>query len=103
MPFEKGKATEGAGRKGYEIESENLRRMNDIVRSDLLLIKKLQKKEELSEKQIRILQITKERVLKYLDKLHTNKSENKIDLNFPQTLIDLIKMSKNNESTPKSE
>ena len=75
MPFEKGKSTKGAGRKGFEIEQTQLEVMRRILDKDLKIIERLQDAEEINPVDEKKLQISQARVSKYLDKLHASKSE----------------------------
>lgn len=74
MPFEKGKATEGAGRKGYELEQEQLERMRKILNKDLEIVERIQGQEVINEVDKEKLLISQARISKYLDKLHVSKS-----------------------------
>lgn len=74
MPFEKGKATPGAGRPGYTLEQEQLERMRKILDKDLKIIERLQDSEDINPVDREKLLISQARVSKYLDKLHVSKS-----------------------------
>ena len=75
MPFEKGKATPGAGRKGFEVEQSQLERMRKVLDKDLQIIERLQDAKEIDPVDEKKLAISQARVSKYLDKLHASKTE----------------------------
>lgn len=75
MPFQKGKATPGAGRKGFEIEQAQLKKMRNILNNDLLIAKKFQKSKKLNPLEEKKLQVLQARMLKYADKLHASKTD----------------------------
>lgn len=62
------------GRKGYELENEQLQRMRKIIDADLKVLEKIYRGKA-TEKDFKKLTITQARVGKYLDKLHASKSE----------------------------
>ena len=72
MPFQQGKATEGAGRKGYEFEYQQLEKMRELLNKDLRLLDKLYAG-KIKEKDLNKLQVAQARMLKILDKLHASK------------------------------
>jgi arginine repressor len=86
MPFEKGKATEGAGRKGYELEQAQLEKMRSILDKDLKIIERLQDAEEINPTDEKKLQISQSRVSKYLDKLHATKEHHQHEGNLIITI-----------------
>jgi len=78
MPFTKGdeKTKEWArmgARKPYGLEQEQLERMRKIVSKDLDLLEKVYAGTA-TEEDLKILPLVKERVNKYLDKLHASKN-----------------------------
>lgn len=73
MPWEKGKATPGAGRKGYELEQKQLEKMRRILDKDLKIIERLQDAKKINPVDEKKLQISQVRVSKYLDKLHASR------------------------------
>ena len=75
MPWEKGKATPGAGRKGYTLEQAQLITMRRILDKDLKIIERLQNAKEINPVDEKKLAISQSRVSKYLDKLHASKTE----------------------------
>lgn len=80
MPFQKGvgsKIYENVGRKGFELEQEQLEKMRKIVSKDLLVVEKIYdgKAKEIDFKRLQALQV---RISKYLDKLHTNRQQTDI-------------------------
>ena len=98
MPFEKGN-TLSPGRKGYELEKEQLDIMKELVSKDLALVKKIYdgKAEESDFKKLSALQI---RVSKYLDKLHASKTELKADID-ARIEVDPITKQKTEEALDK--
>lgn len=84
MPFELGKATPGAGRKGYELEQSQLEKMRAILDKDLAIIERLQNAEEINPTDEKKLAISQARVSKYIDKLHASKESK--DINVAGTL-----------------
>ncbi len=79
MPFEKGVATPGAGRKGFELEQADLERMRQILRRDQTFIEKLQEKLKiglkLTDDEKEMMKITNGRITKMMDKLHASKQD----------------------------
>ncbi len=75
MPWEKGKATPGAGRKGFEMEQSQLETMRRILAKDLKIIERIQDADEISPIDEKKLALSQSRVSKYLDKLHASKTE----------------------------
>lgn len=83
MPFQKGKATLGAGRKGYEFERQQLERMSAVWNKFLTLLEKaISSRNEIDIKVIKKLQLLGPDMRKILDKLHASKQENKTDHSF---------------------
>ena len=78
MPFQKGVATPGAGRKGYEAEAKQLNKMRRLLDRDLAISERLQNAKELSSIDKEKLAILQARVLKYADKLHATKTETEL-------------------------
>lgn len=79
MPFVKGKATPGAGRKGYSYELEQQKKMNELLSSYLRLADKINKGRILDENEMRAFTMLEKLVLKIADKLHANKVHNEIE------------------------
>lgn len=76
MPFEKGNSLgKGQGRKGFDLEQEQLERMRKILNKDLKIIERLQDSEIINPVDEKKLVISQARVSKYLDKLHASKTE----------------------------
>lgn len=79
MPFKKDDeqtkewAKMGA-RKPYALEQEQLERMRKILNKDLEIIERIQESEEINPVDEKKLAIAKERVGKYLDKLHASRT-----------------------------
>ena len=86
MPFEIGKATPGAGRKGYEIEQSQLEKMRAILDKDLRIIERLQDAEEINPVDEKKLAISQGRISKYLDKLHASKESNDVSVSGTLTI-----------------
>lgn len=101
MPFEKGKATPGAGRPGYEIEQSQLETMRRILDKDLKIIERLQDQEEIDPIDKEKLLISQARVAKYMDKLHISKSATDITTGGEQINAVLVKFldGENNRDT----
>jgi len=76
MPFKKGenKYQLLGGRKGYELEQQQLRLMREIVSKDLEVLKRVYDGIA-TERDFKNLSATQARVQKYLDKLHATKNE----------------------------
>ena len=90
MPFQQGKATEGAGRKGYEFEYQQLEKMRELLNKDLKLLDKLYAG-KIKEKDLSKLQIAQARMLKILDKLHASKQSIGGDEEHPLRVVILPK------------
>jgi hypothetical protein len=86
MPFETGKATPGAGRKGYELEQSQLEKMRTILDKDLAIIERLQEAEEINPVDEKKLSISQARVAKYLDKLHASKESKDVSVSGSLTI-----------------
>jgi len=74
MPFKKGQATPGAGRKGYAYEEQQIEEMKSVLSRT---IKKCDKilEGKASEKDVAALESVKQVAMKIMDKLHANKAE----------------------------
>ena len=97
MPFKKGQATPGAGRKGYSYEKEQIEAMKSVLSRT---IKKCDKilEGKASEKDVAALESVKQVAMKIMDKLHANKAEVDITSKGEQIegnplLVDLSKLS----------
>lgn len=77
MPFEPGNKL-SPGRKGFELEQEQLEKMRRILDRDLAIMERLQEAEELNPVDEKKLAISQARVSKYLDKLHASKQSTDI-------------------------
>jgi len=99
MPWQKGKATPGAGRKGYELEQKQLDLMRKIVSRDLKLVEKIYSGKA-SEKEFKALQALQVRVSKYLDKLHATKTatEHSGEINLPIPILGGITQKNDNQT-----
>lgn len=84
MPFEKGKATPGAGRKGFEIEAKEMERMKKILTRYFNLLEK----DKLTEDQYKLFIRLEKAALKIMDKRHASKGEMKVELDKPILIID---------------
>jgi len=77
MPFEKGigsKIYENVGRKGYELERDQLEKMRSLVDKDLKLVGKIYEGKA-TKKDFEKLAAVQARIAKYLDKLHAAKTD----------------------------
>lgn len=77
MAFEKGNQlgkNAGGGRKGYELEKEQLDKMRRILNKDLDFIERLQEG-TIDDKALKAMQLAQARILKILDKLHASKTD----------------------------
>jgi hypothetical protein len=99
MPFEEGNKL-SPGRKGYELEQEQLELMRNIVSKDLEVVKKIYEGIA-DEKDFKTLQSLQVRIGKYLDKLHASKSDSKVEVSIPQSLVDLIKLIRKQDEPTK--
>jgi hypothetical protein len=74
MPFKKGVATPGSGRKGYAYEQEQMEEMKSVLNRT---IKKCDKilEGKADDKDIKALEAVKQVAMKIMDKLHANKAE----------------------------
>jgi hypothetical protein len=61
------------GRKGYQYEEAQLKKMRRLLNKDLAIAEKLQNSKELDATDKEKLQILQARVLKYADKLHASR------------------------------
>jgi uncharacterized protein (UPF0147 family) len=86
MPFEIGKATPGAGRKGYELEQSQLDKMREILNKDLKIIERIQDADEISPVDEKKLAISQARVSKYIDKLHASKESKDVSVSGSLTI-----------------
>ncbi len=75
MTFVKDVPTPNSGRKGYELEQAQLEKMRRILDKDLEIIERLQNAEEINPNDKLKLDISQTRVGKYLDKLHSSKTD----------------------------
>lgn len=75
MPFQKGVATPGAGRKSMQIEQAQLEKMRKVLSKDLAITEKLQNKKDIDPVEKEKLAILQARVLKIYDKLHVTKTD----------------------------
>ena len=69
----------GGGRKGYQFELEQQKKMNEIVSSYFRLSDKIMKGKLLDENEMRAFNMLEKVFLKSVDKLHANKVHNEID------------------------
>ena len=89
MPFKPGigsKEYGGGGRKGFELEAKQLKRMLRILDKDLALVEKVQSGKA-TPKEISIYTLIAPRVSKYLDKIHANKTDIKLDIEKPIMIL----------------
>lgn len=89
------------GRKGYELEQEQLELMRKIVSKDLSLLEKVYEGKA-TDKDFKTLAIVQGRVTKYLDKLHASKNslENENREPFILQVINYAKDSSNTIQLP---
>lgn len=73
MPFRKGVATPGAGRKGYELEFRDKKRLERLLISGIKLVEKMEKGEASIKEQMAYGNIEK-MVLKIMDKFVATKT-----------------------------
>lgn len=79
MPFKKGnKLAKGNGRKGYEYEQEQLRRMKKIFNKGLFLIEKMLEGKATTNERIRYEDV-KGAIMKIMDKFHADKEHISIE------------------------
>lgn len=103
MPWQKGKATPGAGRRGYDWEESQLKQMRRILAKDMNIAEKLQNAKELSPLEEKKLQILQARVLKFADKLHVSKTQTDITsagkpIYFPAEILSKYNLNDNNRT-----
>lgn len=82
MPWQKGigsRIYKNVGRKGYDVEKEQLDKMSGAVDLDLVLLAKIQNGTA-TKKEIAAFQVVKERITKYLDKLHATRTNTNVDV-----------------------
>jgi len=99
MPFQKGNQLgKGKGRKGYEFEEEQLRKMKEILNRALVMTENIQKNEA-SIKQAMAYENTLRMVSKIFDKLHANKQETKLEVDgeLPFQIIEIGRMKKKDD------
>lgn len=95
MPFEKGKATKGAGRKGYEIEQAQLEKMRAILNKYLVKVERILENKE-KKTDARAVQLLSKDIRKILDKLHATKQETDVSIKeLPQPILDVHKNNSN--------
>lgn len=90
MPFEKGnQLAKNQGRKGYELEKEQLERMQRIYDKNLLLIEKIQDSEIIDSKDRDKLILLQQVNLKIMDKLHASRQtqEHSGEISLPQPIL----------------
>ena len=92
MPFTKGKATPGAGRKGFQFERDQLERMTKLLNRYLTLAETIESGKS-NENQEKAFDSLKALILKIMDKLHANKVAIEGDKDNPISII--IKNFKN--------
>lgn len=95
MPWEKGKATPGAGRKGFEYETRHKERMIKILDRCLTILEKVLAGKA-TEADYKKLEVLKPLLMKILDKLHASKSEEKREYDVGDNLFYLIYGSPSN-------
>lgn len=76
MPWKKGVATPGAGRKGYQIELNELKKMTSLFRRYLTLAEIIESGKA-TDNQKDAFERLRPLVLKIMDKLHANKEAKK--------------------------
>lgn len=76
MPFQKGNKL-STGRPPMEIEQAQLEKMRKILDRDLKMVEKIQSEKDIDETTQKKLILLRERVSKYMDKLHIPK----VDMN----------------------
>ena len=86
------------GRKGYEIEQAQKVKMQKALDRDLALLERIQS-EKASEYDHKIFPTVQARVLKYLDKLHSTKSETDITSGGDKINAVLVKFVDGTETT----
>jgi hypothetical protein len=86
------------GRKGYELEQEQLELMRKIVSKDLSLLEKVYEGKA-TDKDFKTLAIVQGRVTKYLDKLHASKNSLENENGEP-FILQVINYAKDNSTTP---
>jgi hypothetical protein len=74
MPFQKGVATPGSGRKGYAYEEQQMEEMKSVLNRT---IKKCDKilEGKATDRDMKALEAVKQVAMKIMDKLHANKAE----------------------------
>jgi hypothetical protein len=85
------------GRKGYELEQEQLELMRKIVSKDLSLLEKVYEGKA-TDKDFKTLAIVQGRVTKYLDKLHASKNSLENENGEP-FILQVINYAKDNSTT----
>lgn len=92
MPFQKGnKLAKNQGRKGYQIEQAQLDKMRKIVGMDLNVLEKVYKGVA-KEEDLKKLLVGKDRIAKFVDKLHATKEshEHSGEINLPVPLLNAL-------------
>jgi hypothetical protein len=98
MPWQKGVATPGAGRKGYEFEEAQLKRMNAVFNGVIELSEKVLKGKD-TKKDREAIELIKPLAMKFCDKFHANKIILGNDHSNPFN-IQVVKYADNNNSLP---
>ena len=79
----------GGGRKGYEYETEQLKKMSSHVNWLFAYIDAV-RRGQATENQHKVFERLEKVLLKELDKLHANKQHSNVELELPQNLIDIL-------------
>ena len=86
MPFKKGntisKGNKGGGRKGYEYEQKQLKKMRTILNRSLALTERMQKAQA-SPLEAMAYENSIKMALKIMDKLHANKQSVELEVKEP--------------------
>lgn len=84
MPFQKGnQLAKGYGRKGFEEEEKELKRMRAILDKSLILIEKMQTGKNVKPKEAMAFVDYRPVLMKIMDKIHPSKQDVKLETEKP--------------------